>query len=92
VVGPIVEEIFFRGFLYPALRRYWGFVGAMIASSILFAGVHANIFSFFPIFFLGVVLTYLYEKRQSLIPCMALHVFHNTVFIVYFFLIRGALL
>jgi len=32
VVGPVIEEIFFRGFLFPGLRRGMGVVlGALIA-------------------------------------------------------------
>ena len=32
VVAPISEEIFFRGFLYPALRKKWGVkAGAFIS-------------------------------------------------------------
>ncbi len=92
VIGPIVEEIFFRGFFYPALRKYWGIGSTSVVTAALFAGVHENIFSFFPIFFLGLVLCYLYEKRSSLISCISLHMVHNTTFIMYFFLMKSILL
>ena len=92
VVGPLVEEIFFRGFLYPALRKYWGMGGAAVITATLFAGVHENIFSFVPIFFLGFVLCFLYETRKNLISCISLHMAHNTAFITYFFLIKSLLL
>ncbi len=88
LIGPVVEEIFFRGFFYPALKKYCGSKMAMCATAILFAAVHENTFAFFPIFFLGLTLTYLYEKRQSLIACISLHAIHNTVFIVYFFIVK----
>ena len=91
VVGPIVEEIFFRGFFYPALRKYLGRGWAALITAVLFAGVHENMFSFFPIFFLGVVLCYLYEQRSNLVSCISLHMFHNTAFIAYFFLMKSVL-
>jgi uncharacterized protein len=91
-VGPVVEEIFFRGFLYPIIKKYWGMQWAMTITAALFAGVHENIFSFFPIFFLGLVLAYLYEKRQGIVSCVSLHVMHNTAFIVYFFIIKSVLI
>ena len=46
VVGPMVEEVFFRGFFYPAFRKYVGAVWAMVITSALFALVHENIFAF----------------------------------------------
>lgn len=88
-VGPVVEEIFFRGFLYPALRNYWGVGWATAVTSGFFALVHENLFSFVPIFFLGVVFCYLYEKRKSILASISLHVLHNSAFIVYFFLMKS---
>ena len=92
IIGPIGEEIFFRGFLYPALRKYWGIWQATCATALLFAVVHANAFALLPIFLLGVVLARLYEKRRSLTSCITLHVFHNTAFIGYFFLVKNILM
>lgn len=91
VIGPIVEEIFFRGFFYPAMRKYWGIASTTVITAVLFAAVHQNIFSFLPIFFLGLVLCYLYEKRSSLLACISLHMLHNTAFLAYFFLMRSIL-
>ena len=91
VIGPLVEEIFFRGFFYPAIRKYLGVGKTMVITAALFAGVHENIFSFLPIFFLGLVLCYLYEKRSSLTSCVTLHIVHNTAFIVYFFIMKSVL-
>jgi len=91
VVGPAIEEVFFRGFFYPALKKYVGTGWAMTLSSALFAGVHENVFSFVPIFLLGFVLCYLYEKRRTVLPCISLHIVHNSVFILYFFLMKNIL-
>lgn len=88
VFGPIIEEVFFRGFCYPALRKLWGIRIATIATAGLFAWIHQSTFAFWPIFVLGVILAYLYEKRGSLIPSITLHIIHNSVFIGYFFLMK----
>lgn len=88
VIGPVVEEIFFRGFFYPALRRYFTAGWAMAATAALFALVHENLFSFIPIFFLGFALCYLYEKRSSIVAPIALHITHNTIFLSYFFIVK----
>lgn len=92
VLGPVIEEIFFRGFCYPALKKVWGFKIAMPATALLFAWIHMSTFAFWPIFILGMILVYLYEKRGSLIPSITLHVMHNSIFIGYFFLMKRVFL
>lgn len=88
VVGPVFEEIFFRGFCYPILRNRWGKFWGITLSAAFFAGIHHTGFVFWPVFVLGVALAYLYEKRRSLVASITLHVTHNTLFIAYFFLIK----
>ncbi|MDP3919691.1 MAG: CPBP family intramembrane metalloprotease [Candidatus Omnitrophota bacterium] len=88
LVGPVFEEMFFRGFCYPIFKKRWGSGVSMVVTSMFFASIHQNIFAFWPIFVLGVGLNYLYEKRKCLIGPIVLHVVHNTVFISYFFLAK----
>lgn len=42
VVGPILEELVYRGFLYRAWERQWGWVRAMLATAIVFGLVHPS--------------------------------------------------
>lgn len=88
VFGPIVEELFFRGFCYPAFKKRWGSAWAMILTSFFFAVIHRSLFAFLPIFLLGLALAYIYEKRRTLLPAIALHMAHNSVFIFYFFVAK----
>lgn len=92
VAGPLLEEIFFRGFCYPAFKKRWGKVWALSLSAAFFALIHENLFAFLPIFVLGLGLGYLYEKRGTLLPSITLHVIHNSVFIAYFFLVKKVLM
>lgn len=89
--GPVFEEIFFRGFCYPALKKRWGVTAGLVLSASFFALIHQNAFAFFPIFILGLGLGYLYEKRGTLIPSIVLHVIHNSIFVGYFFLAKEVL-
>ena len=91
IVGPFLEEIFFRGFCYPALKNRWGQGWALVLSSAFFAAIHQNLFAFIPVFILGLALGYLYEKRGTLLPSITLHILHNSVFILYFFLAKEVL-
>ena len=77
IVAPIAEEVFFRAFTYSALRRRFGVFPSVIVTSVYFALIHADFFSYLPIFILGIALTYLYERRQSIVAPVALHFFHN---------------
>lgn len=88
VLGPVIEEVFFRGFCYPIFKNQWGKLWAMILSAAFFAGIHYSGFVFWPILVLGISLAYVYEKRRSLVASITLHVTHNTLFITYFFLVK----
>ena len=83
--GPFFEEIFFRGLCYPILKQGMGALPGGIFSALFFALIHRNEFAFLPIFLLGLGLVLLYEKRGNLIAPIALHIFHNSLFIGYFF-------
>ncbi len=82
VVGPAIEEIFFRGFAYKGLRERLGVRRAMIGSAAIFAALHMNLVAFFPIFLLGLYLAYLYEKSGSLVPSMTVHMVHNLAMVL----------
>lgn len=81
VLGPIFEEIIFRGFAYTALRTRCGTPVAMTLTALIFSVVHLNLAAFLPIFFLGLFLAYLYEKTGSLVPSMTAHVLHNGIMV-----------
>ena len=81
ILGPIIEEIFFRGFTYQAFRKRYGAVGAMLGTAALFAAMHMNLTAFVPIFALGVFLAYLYERTGSLVPSMTAHMVHNLIMV-----------
>jgi len=91
VVAPVMEEIFFRGFCYPAFRSRFGILWAMILSSVFFALLHQNVAAFVPIFFLGMLLAFFYEKRRTLTSSIVIHVIHNSLTLGYFFILQESL-
>ncbi|MBL0142565.1 MAG: CPBP family intramembrane metalloprotease [Betaproteobacteria bacterium] len=42
VVGPIIEELVFRGFIYRAWERQWGWIPSLLLTSALFSICHPN--------------------------------------------------
>ena len=81
-IGPVLEEIFFRGFAFAALRQRLGFWKAAALTSFLFSMFHMNAVVFVPIFFLGLFLCYLYESTGSLVPSISAHILHNTIMVL----------
>ncbi|MBE7536084.1 MAG: CPBP family intramembrane metalloprotease [Anaerolineales bacterium] len=77
IVAPLVEEIFFRGFLFQGFRQRYGWIAALLLSSGIFAASHLDPVSFIPTFILGVVLGYVYHRSNSLWPSVILHFLNN---------------
>ena len=88
IIGPVIEEIYFRAFMYKALKRRAGLAAAAILSSAIFAALHSYIVGFVPIFMLGILLVYLYEKTGTLVASMTVHITHNLGMVFFVFLLR----
>lgn len=77
VLAPIVEEIFFRGFLFQGFRQRYGWVYAMLLSSVIFAAAHLDLVALIPTFILGCLLAYMYQRSSSIWPGVILHFLVN---------------
>jgi hypothetical protein len=77
IVAPLVEEIFFRGFLFQGFRQRYGWINAALLSSAIFAAAHLDLVSLVPTFILGIVLAYTYHKSNSVLPGIILHFLVN---------------
>jgi membrane protease YdiL (CAAX protease family) len=77
VLAPLVEEIIFRGILYPAIKQR-GYPGlAWVGTALLFAAIHMNVKTFLPLAFIGFALVWLYERTDSLATPIAAHALFN---------------
>jgi membrane protease YdiL (CAAX protease family) len=79
IIGPIAEEIIFRGLIHGALEKWLGVAGAILVSSFIFASVHLQVIHFISIFCLGIVLSWARWKSGSLGLPILLHVLNNGV-------------
>jgi len=91
ILGPIVEEIFFRGFLYSAVKKRFGVLIGVLLSGALFSMLHVNIAGFLPIMILGVLMAFLYEATGSLVTSAAVHILHNSIIVGFVFFIKELL-
>ncbi len=77
VMAPLMEETFYRGFLFKGFRQRYGWKAALIVSSFIFGLSHLQLAALLPTFLLGCVLTYVYHRTNSLYPGMILHFLIN---------------
>ncbi|MBZ5629069.1 MAG: CPBP family intramembrane metalloprotease [Acidobacteriia bacterium] len=80
--APLVEELFFRGFMYPALARRLGMIAAVLITAALFAFIHtsqlANAWApLLLLFLVGVVLTAVRARTGSVATTFLVHVGYN---------------
>ncbi len=76
---PLVEELLFRGILYPFLKRQTYRGVAIAVTSLLFAAIHLNLLTFVPLVVLALVLIAVYEKTDALLTPILTHAFFNAV-------------
>ena len=94
-VAPLVEETFFRGALYPAIRKGLGgsrkaaWISALLVSAI-FAAIHGNWTALVPLFVLALVLTWVMEATNSLAACVIAHAIHNAFALVPLLVLRAS--
>ncbi|MBU1121584.1 MAG: CPBP family intramembrane metalloprotease [Candidatus Omnitrophica bacterium] len=84
VVGPIAEELFFRGFIYKLLRTRYSFAPSAILVSIIFALIHGTPQDTLPLFIISMILCYVYEKTQNILSPIILHSIHNCPFPLFY--------
>jgi uncharacterized protein len=81
-LAPLMEELFFRGFLYPVLARSIGVPVAILLTAAGFAALHGAqlMFSWGPvlvIFLVGVVLTMVRARTNSVAASVVVHMAYN---------------
>lgn len=79
ILGPLAEELFFRGFIYKLFRTRFGFFGAALVVSVFFSLLHRVPDNILPLFALGMILCYIYEKSQDIYPCFLFHSLFNAI-------------
>lgn len=77
ILAPLAEELVFRGAIYGFLKRRFSRWLALILSATAFALLHANLASFLPLLFLGIVLALVYEASGNIRVPILLHALFN---------------
>jgi CAAX protease family protein len=87
-IGPLVEELFFRGGLFRGIRRAHGAALSVVGVAVFFAAVHIGPvpLALVPVFLVGLILGDLRQASGSLWPSVILHSAFNTTAAVLSFL------
>lgn len=87
LVAPLMEELLFRGFLYPALAQWTGATASLITTASAFTLLHgAQLgYSWAPlllIFVVGITLTVIRMRTNSVAICVIVHMTYNFVLLL----------
>lgn len=88
IVAPLCEEVVFRGYIYPALKKFAGPWIGWVVSALFFSAAHGSVSALMPLFFFGLVLVLLYEWTGSIWAPIAAHAFFNGATVVVQMLVR----
>jgi hypothetical protein len=93
LIGPVYEELFFRGFLYPLLAKSFGAAAGIVLSTLPFALLHGMQYrwAWQPIVLVGVaglVFGFARHKTCSTAAAAILHCGYNTTWFVGFLVQR----
>lgn len=86
-LGPLMEELFFRGFLYPVLARHIGVFWGIMLTALPFGLIHAVQYGYawgavLVIFLVGVVLTAVRAFSKSVAASFLAHIGYNGALMV----------
>ncbi|MEK9659692.1 MAG: CPBP family intramembrane glutamic endopeptidase [Chloroflexota bacterium] len=79
LTAPLVEELFFRGFVCAGLAGRWGWPQAGLASAALFAASHGSVGVAGPAFCAGLVFAWLTRRTGSVWPAILAHTLQNAL-------------
>lgn len=78
VLGPICEELVFRGVFYGSFRRSGHIVGAMVLQALLFGLFHGNLNQFSYAFLIGIAMAAMVEASGTILSSIMMHIMINS--------------
>lgn len=79
VLGPIIEELLFRGAITRVLLQKYTPTRAIILSAFMFGVFHINPAQVVAGVLIGLLLAWVYYKTASLVPCILIHIINNSL-------------
>lgn len=79
IIGPVLEEMLFRGAITKELLKQYEPLKAILISGLIFGIFHLNPAQIFPAMLIGFVLAWLYWRTGSLVPGILIHIVNNSL-------------
>lgn len=79
ILGPILEELLFRGAITKVLLKKYNPLTAILVSGLIFGIFHVNPAQVVGAILIGFVLAWIYYRTHSLIPCILIHIMNNSL-------------
>lgn len=79
ILGPILEELLFRGAITKVLLQKYNPTKAIILSALIFGIVHLNPVQVVGATLSGLLFAWIYYKTGSLISCILIHILNNSL-------------
>lgn len=94
LVAPLVEELFFRGFVYPAVARWTGSASSIVITAAAFAALHGGQLAYawaplLVLFSVGLALTIVRARTGSVATCVVVHMGYNLALFMMLFVATG---
>jgi len=83
VLAPVIEETIFRGYIYPVLARSWGVPAGVLATGLVFGGLHAPQLwggwaQIAALVIVGVALTLVRASTRTVVASFIVHTSYNS--------------
>ncbi|MBI5753904.1 CPBP family intramembrane metalloprotease [Candidatus Peregrinibacteria bacterium] len=91
LVTPILEEIFFRGFLLRILCNKLGIIIGSLITAVAFGFLHFPWQAIIPSFVFGLILNAIVIRSRSIWPAIAFHILNNAIVFAFLLLIEKRL-
>lgn len=88
IIGPILEELLFRGIVYNKLKEFNKPMKSIVLTSIIFGVIHFNLLNTVYAFGVSFILIYLYEKYKTIKAPILMHVCLNTTSVWLLYLLK----
>lgn len=86
----VCEELVFRGYLLTGFKTKKSSVPAIIITAVLFAGIHLDIYKFFPLLIMGAAYAYIAAATSSVIIPVIFHFINNSLSVISFYTMKNA--
>ena len=83
IIGPILEELFWRVYVFSTLQHIFGGLIALLGQAVIFGIIHFRPFGgFVPVFFFGLITGAWRWRRKTLVPIILAHIVLNSLWCV----------